>query len=347
MQAFERPPATGASLTGAKGCAPSLRIQHLLWLYLPVVPLLLWLLYLLCQGGDLDELDATTPPPALYAMVFGVPHVVASFFAFGNFELARACRVPLIRGFVGAVMAVMAMAFLLDNQQRFGLLIGLTLLHVVGQQTGLAVGQAGLARADVHPRWTALAAWTWKGLLGVIACATGLAIGGEALSGPVVPAGPALQAAGLALCLSTPLAGLLGWRAASRGGDPRAVLAMQMTATVAYGLVMAHQPWLGVLLMRWTHDATAFVLYAALAMADDASAPARNCLWAPMHRWRWPARSRTWALAVGIWPLAIALTIVLTMLPGWVAGIVVLTHYFSEPALWRRGSALREALPLR
>jgi len=308
--------------------------------------MLLWLVWCLMQPGAPGDADAVNRPPVLYALVFGVPHVVASFFAFGNRRLAQACWRPLALGFFSAATVVALMFLWLDDQLQFGLMIVLTLLHVVGQQTGLAIGQAGLARAGGR-RWLRAAAALWKVLLGLLACATALAVGGESLSGPVIPAAPALQVAGWALCASTPLAGALGWAARRQGGDVRAMLAMQATVTVAYGLVMAGQAWLGVLLLRWTHDGTAFVLYGALAVAEDRRCPSANPLWAWLHRCGWRASTRAALILTCIWPLAIALTLVLLLLPTWLGTTLVLAHYFAEPALWRKGSALRQALPLR
>lgn len=326
----------------------ALRSSHLLWLYLPALPLSMWLLWCLrLPQGELGSLVGAAPPPLAQGLVFGVPHVIASFFAFGDTQLARACSRPLLRGLAGALAVIGLSTLFLDEHGRLVLMIVLTLIHVMGQQTGLAIGQAHLARLGEGHRWTRAAVMAWKVLLALLACAAALAVGGERLSGPVVPATPALLIAGLALCLSTPLAGWLGWAAKRRGGDVRALLAIQITATVAYGLVMADQPWFGVILLRWIHDTTAFVLYGALAVAENGRRPEGNKLWAPLHRLGLRSRTRAIVIAAGIWPLAIFATLLLSLMPNWVGLTFILTHYFAEPALWRRDSALRTALPLR
>ncbi|MEK8031077.1 hypothetical protein AACH06_09650 [Ideonella sp. DXS29W] len=341
---------TGALPSQQTATAPGswLRSSHLLWLYLPTLPLTFWLLWCLhLPSGEPGSLMGAAPPTLILGLVFGVPHVLASFFAFADPRLASACSRPLWRGLAGAVAVIVLATLLLDDTERLGLMIVLTLLHVMGQQTGLAVGQARLARLAEGERGLRMAVMTWKALLSLLACAAALAVGGEELVGPLVPANPALLVAGTALCLSTPLAGWLGWNAQQRAGDARALLAIQITAAVAYGLVIADQPWFGVILLRWVHDATAFVLYGALAVAENRRQPTGNKLWAPLHHLGLGARSRAAVISVVIWPLAIAATALLAQLPGWIGLAFILTHYFAEPALWRRDSALRASVPLR
>ena len=326
----------------------SLRSGHLLWLYLPTLPLSMWLLWCLhLPQGDPGSLIGVAPPTLVLGLVFGVPHVLASFFAFADPRLARACGRPLWRGLAGAVAVIALATLLLDDSARLGLMIVLTLIHVMGQQTGLAIGQARLARLGEGELGLRVAVMAWKALLALLACAAALAVGGENLTGPLVPANPALLAAGAALCLSTPLAGWLGWNARQCGGDVRALLAIQITAAVAYGLVIADQPWFGVILLRWVHDATAFVLYGALAVAENRRQPTGNKLWAPLVHLGLGTRARAAVISVVIWPLAIAATALLAQLPGWIGLAFILTHYFAEPALWRRDSALRASVPLR
>jgi hypothetical protein len=291
---------------------PSTRLQ--LWLYLPgalVLAILLgdpWLLH----GAVAAHSPATVAGWPGYGLVFGQPHIVGSGLLFLDGALRRPCRPLLQRAGLLAALAC-ALALALPAAWRDAVLIGWTLWHVMGQQAGLACGRARMAGTT--------AARIWKITLALGAGVAAWAVGGETLLAPP-PDGPWLLWAGWAFSASMLPAGWLLWQARRQGGDPRPLLALQATALLAYASVLLGYAVLGVLLLRWTHDATAFATYLAVV------------------------RQRHGRLAaVAFVPLALLLSLLASaVLPGAVLLWMVLVHYLAEPALWRTGSPLRLAL---
>jgi hypothetical protein len=280
---------------------------------------------------------APTSPAALpgYALVFGMPHILASFFAFADPALARACTPVLRPAFVLAGLGALAVAPFVGQPWAGGLIVGWTMVHVLGQQSGLALGQAlGPTGLLGSQRWM-IVAQAWRALLAAVAVAAALALGGEAGWSLVDTPGAWLQSAGVLLCLSTPLAAGLAWAARQRGGDLRALLALQATVAGAWALVLAGYPLLGIVLLRLVHDVSAFLFYAALADAREATKPGANRLYRAIGlagrrpgRWLWPLASVLVLLLAPLLPVALSL---------W----LVFAHYLAEHRLWRHDSPLR------
>ncbi|MCO5978581.1 hypothetical protein [Ideonella oryzae] len=291
---------------------PSTRLQ--LWLYLPSVLVLMAVLgdQGLLQGAGLAHSPATVAGWPWYGLVFGQPHIMGSGLLFLDGALRRPCQPLLQRAAVLAALAC-TLALWLPEAWRDGLLIGWTLWHVVGQQAGLACGQARVA--------STAGARAWKVTLALGTGVAAWAVGGETLQSPQ-PDGPWLLWAGWALSASVLPASWLLWQARRRGGDVRALLALQATALLAYGCVLLGYAVFGVMLLRWTHDATAFAAYLAVV------------------------RQRRGRLAAAAFiPLSLLLSLATSaLLPGAVLLWMVLVHYLAEPALWRAGSPLRRTL---
>lgn len=91
-----------------------------------------------------------TSPMALpgYALVFGMPHILASFFAFADPALARASAPVLRPSLAWAALGAVIVGPFTGQAWADGAIIGATMVHVLGQQTGLAIGQARLGE---HP----------------------------------------------------------------------------------------------------------------------------------------------------------------------------------------------------
>lgn len=281
------------------------------------------------------------PPSPLavpgYALVFGMPHILASFFAFADPALARACAPVLKPALWRAGLAALAFAPFLGQRWADGALIAATMVHVLGQQSGLATGQAlGSAGLLSAPGW-GHAARSWRWLLAGVGVLAALAVGGEGGQVLVESPGPWLQLAGAALLLATPLAAALAWRARAAGGDVRALLALQATVATGWALALAGYPVLGIVLFRLVHDASAFLFYGTLANARERAAPGHNRLYRMLGfsgrrpgPWLWPLASALVLLLVGLVPVAATL---------W----LVFTHYLAEHRLWRHDSPLRRA----
>ena len=287
-----------------------------------------------------SALQARAPAsPALlpgYALVFGMPHILASFFAFADPALARNCAPVLRPAFAWAALAALAVSPFVGRPWADALVVGWTMLHVLGQQSGLALGQAlGRSGLLATRRW-AIAAHAWRALLAAVGVAAGLALGGEAGWTLVETPRAWMQAAGVLLCLSTPLAAALAWAALQRGGDLRALLALQATVLVAWALVLAGYPLLGIVLLRLVHDASAFLFYAALANTREKARPGANRLYRALGL----AGRRP---GVWLWPLASVLVLLLApVVPVALSLWLVFAHYLAEHRLWRHDSPLRQ-----
>jgi hypothetical protein len=328
-------PALSAPAASAAPCA--LARERLLWVY-AAGPMLLAVALLdhLWAGGAWQALFSQAPAALpFYGVVFGFPHVLASFFLLGDKTLARAAA-PVLAPAAAAAGILTALAWwLLDSRELALALIVSTMVHVLGQQSGLAAGQAGLARHG-SPWLTRL----WRALLAVTGCATAMALGGESRVQVVAEPMFWLQCGNVALLLSTLLAGVLSYRARRQGGDVRALLALQGTVLLGQGLVLAGYPLLGIWLFRLVHDVTAFLVYAALANARAQAAPGANRLYALL---RLPARRP----GLLLWPLATGLTVLLAGVAP-LAFFVALTwlHYLAEHRLWRGAAGLRRHLAM-
>ncbi len=324
------------SAAGASGASPGLGRGQLLAVYL-LTPALLVVALLdrtLAGGALRDALPSSPAAVPYYTLVFGVPHVLASFFLLADRELANgAARVVWPSALLATIAALAAVTWL-DQRSLNLALVTTTMVHVLGQQTGLAAGQAGL-RAAGAPR--GVGAWRW--LLASAGLAVGVAVGGEMLAPVVDVPQPWLLAGCACLLVSTPLAGWLGYAARRRGGDVRALLSIQATVVAGYGLLMLGYPIFGVWLFRFVHDVTAFMVYGTVARTRAQAAPGANRLYALFGlRAPWVG----WAL----WPLAAAMTALGALLPSVFFIAVVWTHYLAEHRLWRGGSPLRRWLPM-
>lgn len=325
-------------MTGSAAVAPGLGRGTLLSVYLLTPALLAVALFdgWVSGGAIRDALPSSPAALPFYTLVFGIPHVLASFFLLADRDLARdASRIVLPSAAVASAAALAAVAFM-DTRQLGLAMVVTTMVHVLGQQTGLAAGQAGL-RAAGAPRGVGL----WRALLAGTGLAAGAAVGGESLVSVVDSPQHWLLAAGVCLLASTPLAAWLGYTASRRGGDVRALLSIQATIVTGYGLLLLGYPVLCIWLFRFVHDVTAFMVYGTVARTRALAAPRANRLY------DWLGLRGAW-LGWALWPLAIALTALgAILLPHVFFIAVVWAHYLAEHRLWRRGSPLRQWLPMR
>lgn len=306
---------------------------RLLWVY-AAVPLAAVAVAIdsLAEGTVFGWIEPPLPWAVVYSLFFGMPHILGSLFAFADPALRR----PVQRWWGPAAalvaLAVLTSVALMERPQLEQWVIVATMVHVLGQQSGLAAGQAQLPRHGVGGWLTRL--WRWT--LAAACTLTSLAIGGEALRPVVDQPMPWLQAGGVLLALATPLAAVLAHQAWRRGADIRALLATHGLAVAGFLCVSAGWPLLGVGLIRWTHDATAFVAYGALASARYRADPRANWLYRP---WHWIGlREIGWTL----WPMATVMALLLSLvLPEPVSLALIFIHYAFEHRLWRRDSPWR------
>jgi len=326
-------------MTFLAGGTKGLSRQQLLAVY-ALTPLLVTMVALDLGAfqGRLRELLPQSPAALpIYSIVFGFPHVIASFFFVGDRELARDAMPVLLPSALLALVAAFAAMSLLDSRQVGLALILTTMVHVLGQQTGMAAGQAGLTRTA---GWRA-ATLAWRVLLAGVGCGAATAIGGEAMVAVVEFPDAWLLMAGVCLLLSTPLAAWLAYRARQHGGDVRALMSMQLTAMGGYALVLLGYPLLSIWLFRFVHDVTAFMVYGTLANTRASAAPGGNRLYSLLGL-------RSALTGWMLWPMAIVLTYLASLAVPVVALMALTwTHYLAEHRIWRHGSPLRKWLPLR
>jgi hypothetical protein len=290
-------------------------------------------------GGRLREWLPDSPQAlVVYPLLFGMPHIVASFFAYAEPALGRPQRRVLggsLALAAAALVAALAAQMLLPFEWRLldTFVLVATMVHVMGQQTGLALGQA---RVPPPLRW---AAGTWRMLLAIVGCGAAALTGGEFAASPMVGE-PVLwlQACGVLLLLGLVPAGLLARAAATAGGDPRGVLAMHTTLMTSLCLLAFGYPLLGIVLLRFVHDATAFTFYLRVAANRERAAPGGN----PLYR-RLGLRGR--GVPRAVLPLAIGLSAAMAwVVPAPLMLLPILAHYVLEHGAWRKGSVLRGAL---
>jgi hypothetical protein len=285
-------------------------------------------------GGALrDALPRSPAELPLYGLLFGMPHIVASFFAFADPSLSRPSRRLLLSAAVLSTLALLATALTADSMTAMAALIVATMVHVTGQQCGLALGAARVPTPYLG------AGLLWKTALTVASCLVALTMGGEFAIGTLMrdPV-PWLQGCGALLVAATMVCIALACTSSRAGGDARPLLVAQATVTVAWLLVANDYPLLGILLLRFVHDATAFAVYARLAGERERHSPRANRLYRVLG-----ISGR--AVAFSVLPLGIALSAVAAMvLPAAVMLGLVLMHYVVEHHAWRAGSPMREAL---
>lgn len=281
-------------------------------------------------GNTLREVMPSSPAALpVYGIIFGMPHIFASLFGFADPNVRREARSLLRVGLFVSATAVLAGGLLLSARDMMLFVVAATMVHVTQQQAGLALGAA---RLPSDARWMVTA---WRTILMAVAVVATLVVGGEASDTSLIsPASDALAWAGLALVAAMPLGLWLALHSQRIGGRPGPMLAYQATLTCAWLLVAAGFTLLGILLLRFVHDATAFSWYIRHAARREQAAPGAN----PLYR---VLRIRGSGVPLSVLPLAIAVAGVFSMLlPPPLALVPVFLHYLIERRAWRRDGVL-------
>lgn len=322
-----------AAPAAAPSSSPAVTRAGLLTIYLAVpAAALLWLLDATVGQGWLREAMPASPVSwPVYGLIFGMPHICASLLGVLDAEVLRHHRRDLFISLAWTALACGLMLGLLSETWGLRLLVVWTMFHVMGQQTGLALGAARL------PRLGGLPGRCWRLMLALAAAMLALAVGGESAQAELVRSPVAWTiAAGLGLLLALPLALLLYRRASQCGGDGRMLLATQALCLMSWVLLSQGLSLLALLLPRLVHDVTAFYFYVQHAGSPGAQ---KNWVYGPLMR-------------AGLWhrsaliPLALALAALLAWLPTGFALSATLLHYTLERHLWRQGAPLRQRLKL-
>jgi hypothetical protein len=288
-------------------------------------------------GGRLrSALPAHASAIPLYPLMFGLPHVLASFLALGDAEIRRASRPLLMRSAALAVAGTAAIVALLSARGAMVAMLLATMVHVAGQQCGLAIGATPLAG-----RWrSGLQAWRWLNV--AIACCVALCVRGEQADVALVESTvPWLLASGAIACVALIATAVLAWQCHRQGGTPWALAGTQALMVVGWLAVALGYPVLAVLTVRVAHDVTAFGFYIRLAARREAQRPGSN-------RWLRALRLRGRAVAASVVPLAVLATALASaMLPEAAIAALVLTHYAFEHRAWRSAGPMGRFLAAR
>lgn len=268
------------------------------------------------EGQSLRQALPVSPHSVFwYGVLFGLPHILASFVSLRHQGYLAHYRRPLLMSVTLAVMALATMVWLFPFWLGMLIFLVLTARHTIGQQ-------AGLSRSYLRVP-TRLYAW-WRACISVGVC--GLSVEVYFIGAAEPPWGLAAlhQALVGLLLVSSVLAVLI---ALVQGPHWRGAILLMCTQGMAVAcavFVSLGYPLLAYAVPQLVHDITAFTVYGAHERAGGAD------LW---------ARTAWWALPL----IAVLSAWGLTMVQvGWLALSLSLTHYFFEGVAWRGGSMHRQ-----
>lgn len=305
-------------------------------LFLPLLPIAA----LLPLALHLSRAGYRTPEEVPYwALVFGLPHIVASF--------QTACDRDYLACYGRRVLAVGALVVLPYALYAAGLpkawilnaFFLATVVHVISQQYGIA-----FAAARLRPSPTTHACKWGTVALGTMAYA-------QAYLASEFSASPAHAWLGVAaawgraplLALVAATAALLVWRARARRAG--ALLLAANAALFLAGLVLVFDsPWplAGLMLVRVLHDLTGFVVYLRHDGARNREVR-RNPLYRVLPGLPVWLLGPAWALAIAA---ALGWLAQRVELAGWLILGLTAAHYGMERFIWKGGTPHRRHLSL-
>jgi hypothetical protein len=296
--------------------------KSLLWPYL-VVPLVIVLILLdyLFLSKRLQTLLLVQPVLVLFASVlFGLPHIVASLFAYADKNYRAFYRNDFKFVLPASLVVAILTVGVLPELAAYALYTVLTLVHTIGQQ-------AGLSRVGIRVSNQKYLVWRWSSTL--TACCTVLSL---AQMGSLKMS--LLVIAVIALTVSSYCAIRI---IAEAGGAANAnyLLATQAMLVTSFTCFVTGYALLGVLIPRIVHDCTAFILY----IGHDSSHTLKsknNLIYAKFNI---KGQNVFWFLPLISIILAIFLNIV-----EFLMITVTYFHYFMEKTAWSRGSIHRSII---
>jgi hypothetical protein len=293
------------------------KVLLLPYLVVPIV-IALMLVDFLFLNQRIQGLLAAQPVMVLIAgILFGLPHIVASLFAYGDKNYRKHYK----NTFKFVLPASLAMAILtvniLPELAGYILYTVLTLIHTIGQQ-------AGLSRSGIRVSNRNYLVWRWSSTL--VACCTVLSL--VKVDGLKMPL---LVLAVLALSLSSYCAIRL---IAEAGGAKKAIylVATQAMLVTSFTCFVTGYGLLGVLIPRIVHDCTAFILYTCHDSTHTLNS-SNNAIYAKL---RIKGKHVFWFL-----PLASVILAIFLNMTGLVLITITYFHYFMEKTAWSRNSMHR------
>lgn len=295
----------------------SKKILLMPYLIVPCVIVLILMDYLFLQHR-LQSLLLAQPALILFAgILFGLPHIVASLFAYADSNYRTFYKNDFKLILPASLVAAIVTVFVLPELASYILYTTLTLIHTVGQQ-------AGLSRSDISVSNRNFQTWRWSST--VMACCTILSV-------PQIGSWkmPLLVVAVLALSVSSYSAMRL---IAEAGGAKKAMflIATQAMLLTAFTCFVTGYALLGVLIPRIVHDCTAFILYTSHDSAHTLDSK-NNAIYAKLNI---KGKHVFWFL-----PLASVILAALLSMTGIFAIVITYFHYFMEKTAWSRKSIHR------
>jgi hypothetical protein len=257
-----------------------------------------------------------------YGLLFGFPHIVASLFAYGDKNYRAHYKQDLKLLVPVSLVAALVLVFALPPLAAYLVYTVSTLIHTIGQQTGLS-------RAYMRVSNAPYSLWRWSSA--VVACCLAVA-----LAQIRDWTQPLLIVAVAALCVSSYFALRLMFEA---GGGKKAIylVATQIMIFVSFGCVLSGYTLFAVLIPQFVHDLTAYSIYTQHDRNHTQHSNA-NSVYAKL---RISGKHVFWFLPFA----SIGLSLLLS-LPELAVIALTLTffHYLMEKRAWSRSSMHRQYL---
>lgn len=319
----------------ATGSSRTLGVKTLLGLHvvIPVCVALALVDAALLGGTVADVLPQHPDQIVAFTLIFNLPHIIASELILLDGEYARKYGWIALAVIVATVLAAGVVPYMVSGRVFRAAILAVTLVHVVGQQVGIAGMLGRVSGTALHRAWR----WSFTAvtLLVYARWTPGVGIGpnGEAWHTTAVWIGVALV---------TVLVWLLHRRAAP--GDGRAYLWSTHAVLLGLaGLADLGYPCLALLIPRFVHDATAWSFYVVHDMNRNRERR-RNLLYRALGFTRLPVWIIGPVVALGL--AAAVGRIEPVVVAGMVAGILSLVHYVLEAITWRKTGLYRFWVPV-
>ena len=283
------------------------------------------------------------PPEQLvwWTLVFNLPHIVGSFVTYADRDYLKSYRGSLAKGVLVSAVLLLACGFAFGDQGQFVLFALYTMYHVLMQQYGIA-----LMLLKRGPDWS-FRIWKW------------LTIAGAGLIYLYVYSYTGREYALFGIGLDD--VGVALFTAGCIGGIPMLVSALRSTAAsrvskwyfvatyllgpASLAAYFAGYTFLLVLIPRFTHDVTAFIVYAVHDHNRNREA-CKNFLYKPVRGLKIPVLFLNFPVAVLI-SAGLTMTQTSNIFMAYFVTIIIFLHYYMEGHMWKRGSLHRQYTPFK
>lgn len=267
-----------------------------------------------------------------YYIIFGLPHIIASFVSYANKEYIAYYKKDIIKGALISI-SILVCFFLFAPGLLIYFFIGYTMYHVAWQQLGLCKKYICEHNANLF----LYKVWSISGV--VAATALALSVGGESLVYIPQTLYMLLQFLGI-IALSIFIFATIRMRARHEYVSTTAYIILLSAIAI-----LSHYYILGILMLRIMHDVTAYSIYSKhdslFVKKSRADNKSKNYIYSFF-------RINPYYIAIFLLCLSIAVAYLLQKQSSsiFIAIILVLSlmHYYLEGVAWRRGTVHRNTL---